>query len=74
MFLAGSEPTSVTLAFCLHELALNPHIQNKLRKHIYETKEKHGGEFNNDFLMSLHYADMVLTGKNENIITKIKIL
>nr|QQL12326.1 cytochrome P450 CYP6CY13 [Aphis craccivora] len=61
MYFAGAEPVSDTLAFCLYELAMNKHIQDKLREHIYRTKEKHGGEFSNDYLMDLHYADMVLT-------------
>lgn len=62
MVIGGSEPVSTTLAFCLHELAINKHIQDKLRKHIFEIKEKHNGNFNNDYLMNLHYADMIITG------------
>ncbi|XP_060837497.1 probable cytochrome P450 6a13 [Rhopalosiphum padi] len=61
MYLAGAEPVSDTLAFCLYELAMNKHVQDKLREHINKTKEKHGDEFSNDYLMDLHYADMVIT-------------
>lgn len=61
MFIAGTEPVSTTLAFCLHELAMNAHIQDKLRQHILVTKQKHA-DFNYDYLMDLHYADMVITG------------
>jgi len=62
MFIAGSDPVSTTLAFCLHELAINTHIQDKLRRHILATKEKHDGKFNNDYLVNLNYADMVIAG------------
>jgi len=62
MYLAGAEPVSDTLGFCLHELAMNKHVQDKLRKHINTKRKEHGGEFTNDYLMDLHYADMVLTG------------
>ncbi|XP_022165036.1 probable cytochrome P450 6a13 isoform X2 [Myzus persicae] len=61
MYFAGAEPVSDTLGFCLHELAINKHVQDKLREHIIAKREKHGGEFTNDYLMDLHYADMVLT-------------
>jgi len=60
LFVAGAEPVSDTLAFCFYELALNKPIQDKLRQHIFETREKHGGEFNHNYLANLHYADMVL--------------
>ncbi|KAF0734507.1 putative cytochrome P450 6a13 [Aphis craccivora] len=60
LFFAGTEPVSNTLAFCVYELALNKPIQEKLRQHICETREKHGGEYNHSYLADLHYADMVL--------------
>lgn len=62
MFSAGAEPVSDTLSFCLHELALNKKIQDKLRQHINSTKDKHYGKFSHDYLMDLHYADMVIMG------------
>ncbi|CAI6345460.1 unnamed protein product [Macrosiphum euphorbiae] len=40
---------------------MNKYVQDKLREHIKEKREKHGGEFTNDYLMDLHYADMVLS-------------
>ncbi|XP_022165038.1 probable cytochrome P450 6a13 isoform X2 [Myzus persicae] len=61
MYFAGAEPVSDTLGFCLHELAINKQVQDKLREHIITKMEKHGGEFTNDYLMDLHYADMVLS-------------
>lgn len=66
MFIGGAEPVSSILSFCLYELALNKDIQNNLRAEIKSTIEKYGGQFTNNFLMDLHYADMVLEGKNVN--------
>jgi len=73
MYLAGAEPVSDTLGFCLHELAMNKQVQDKLREHINTKRKEHGGEFTNDYLMDLHYADMVLTGKQSPVYTFCKI-
>lgn len=64
MFIGGAEPVSSIISYCLYELALNEDIQNKLRSEINSTIEKYNGQFTNDFLMDLHYADMVLEGTN----------
>ncbi|EJU05965.1 cytochrome P450 [Dacryopinax primogenitus] len=34
LLLAGFETTSTTMAWCLHELSINPRVQNKLREEI----------------------------------------
>ncbi|XP_026813244.1 cytochrome P450 6k1-like [Rhopalosiphum maidis] len=60
MFTAGSETVSSMLSFCLYELALNKEIQDKLRAEIWSAKAKHDGQLNNDYLMDLHYTNMVL--------------
>lgn len=62
MFVIGVDPISDSLSFCLYELAMNKQIQDKLRHHIYTTKEKHKGECSNDYLVDLHYVDMVILG------------
>jgi len=62
MFVAGAETVSITLCFCLYQLALNKDIQDKLRQEIVTTNAKHGGQLNNDFLTNLHYMNMVLEG------------
>jgi len=62
MFTAGSETVSSMLSFCLYELALNKEIQDKLRAEICSMKAKHDGQLNNDYLMDLTYANMVLDG------------
>jgi len=67
MFLAGFEPVSSTLSFCLYQLALNQHIQDKMRDEM-NSKLKQHGQLNNDFLVDLHYTDMVLAGKYRSAI------
>ncbi|KAF0748798.1 putative cytochrome P450 6a13 [Aphis craccivora] len=70
MFLAGFEPVSSTLSFCLYQLAINQNIQDKMRDEM-NSKLKEHGHMNNDFLMDLHYTDMVLaeTGRVYGITT-----
>lgn len=63
MFAAGSETVTYTASYCLYELALNEDIQNRLRAEINSASEKHNGDLSNEFLMDLHYAEMVLDGK-----------
>jgi cytochrome P450 family 6 len=63
-FVSGSGTVTSTLALCFYELALNKHVQDKLRKEINTNIEKHGAQLNNNFIMDLHYANMVLNGKN----------
>ncbi|XP_022162554.1 probable cytochrome P450 6a14 [Myzus persicae] len=60
MFVAGAETVSITICFCLYQLALNKDIQDRLREEIVMAKAKNGGELNNDFLINLHYMNMVL--------------
>jgi len=66
MFTAGSETVSSMLSFCLYELALNTKIQDRLRTEICSMKAKHDGQLNNDYLMDLHYTNMVLEGIRQN--------
>lgn len=63
MFAAGFETVSTAMSFCLYELALKKHIQDRVRAEIISMKAKHNGEINNEFLMDLHYLEMVLAGQ-----------
>lgn len=63
-FLAGFETSSVTLAFCLYELSLNPEIQTKARKVIREAFQKHNGQFTYEMMMDMPYIDQLLLGDN----------
>lgn len=67
MFAAGSETIAATASFCFYELALNKDIQDRLRAEISSTKQKYDGQFSNDYLMDLHYADMVLNGNKNTV-------
>ncbi|GAB1859329.1 Cytochrome P450 6k1 [Camponotus japonicus] len=60
-FSAGFETSSTTTAFALYELALQPDIQNTLRKEIVEVLDKSGGKITYDLTMSLTYLDMVIS-------------
>lgn len=62
MFAAGFETVSLTISFCLHELALKKHIQDRVREEIKLKKLKYNGVINNDFLMELNYLEMVIAG------------
>jgi len=62
MFAAGFETVSTALSFCLYELALKKHIQDKVRDEITMKITKYNKIINNDFLMDLNYLDMVLSG------------
>ncbi|KRT79223.1 cytochrome P450 [Oryctes borbonicus] len=59
-FLAGFETSSTTMTFCLHELAFNQDIQDKLREEICETYKKNNGELTYDAIMEMKYMDDVL--------------
>lgn len=63
MFAAGFETVSTALSFCLYELALKKHIQDKLREEIKSKMSINNGVIDNDFLVDLNYLDMVLAGK-----------
>lgn len=62
MFAAGFETVSTAISFCLYELALKKHIQDKARKEINWKISKNNGLINNDLLIDLNYLDMVLAG------------
>lgn len=50
------------MSFCLYELAMKKHIQDKVREEIKQKISKFNGIINNDFLTDLCYLDMVLAG------------
>ncbi|KAI4461650.1 cytochrome p450 [Holotrichia oblita] len=59
-FAAGFETSSTTMTFCLHELAHKLDIQEKLRKEIITTFQKHDGKLTYDAVMEMKYLNMVL--------------
>lgn len=61
-FIAGFETVSTAMAFALHELALNPDVQDRLYKEIKENDMKYGGKLNFAGIQNMTYLDMVVSG------------
>nr|CAD7462715.1 unnamed protein product [Timema tahoe] len=59
-FLAGFETSSTTISCCLHELAVNPDIQERLRKEVDKVLIRHGGKITHEALHELEYMDAVV--------------
>ena len=60
LFAGGFETSSTLMIFLLYELALNPGIQDILRKEIKSGIEKNGGKWTYDMLIGFKYLDMVV--------------
>lgn len=61
-FLAGFDTSSSALSFAMHELALNPDIQQRLHNEIVETQLKLNDKMvNYDVLQKMTYLDMVVS-------------
>ncbi|CAH1375252.1 unnamed protein product [Tenebrio molitor] len=58
-FSAGNETTAMTLSFVLYELAINPHVQDRLRQELRENCDENG-DFTYEVLHKMKYLDMVL--------------
>lgn len=59
-FAAGFETSSITLAFCLYELASNLDVQEKLREEIMRVLVIHGGEISYDTIADMKYMNQVV--------------
>ncbi|XP_050311273.1 cytochrome P450 9e2-like [Anthonomus grandis grandis] len=60
-FVAGFETTSNAMCFTAYELAVNPEIQEKLRKEIEKTLQENDGKIDYEALIGMKYLDMVVT-------------
>ncbi|CAH1645268.1 unnamed protein product [Spodoptera littoralis] len=60
-FVAGFESVSSSMSFLLHELALNPDVQERLIQEIREHDEKNGGKADFTSIQSMKYMDMVVS-------------
>lgn len=61
-FLAGFSTVSLTIAFVLHELAVNPDVQEKLYEEVKEVQENLNGKpLSYEALQKMKYLDMVLS-------------
>lgn len=61
-FLAGSDTTSVAISYAITELALNPEIQERLRKEIHEVSTAEKGKLTYDNIHEMTYLNQVVNG------------
>lgn len=59
-FVAGFETSAITIAYCLHELAWNPLIQERLREEILEVEQ---GDLSWDAINRMTLLSAVVNGK-----------
>ncbi|CAH1645266.1 unnamed protein product [Spodoptera littoralis] len=60
-FVAGFETISSSVCFLLHELAVNPDVQERLAQEIREYDAKNGGKFDFNSIQSMKYMDNVVS-------------
>ncbi|XP_061717334.1 cytochrome P450 6B5-like [Cydia pomonella] len=58
-YVAGYETSASTMGFMLYQLALNPEIQERLRKEVDEYLQRHNSQINVATLKELTYMDQV---------------
>lgn len=63
-FVAGFETSSATISHTLYEMALNPAIQNELRKEIMEKYREVDGKLKYEDIKEMKYLQKVFCGKN----------
>lgn len=61
-FLAGFETSSTVTSQALYELALNQHVQDKLREEINEEYRKNGSSLIYENIKKMSYLDKVFKG------------
>lgn len=64
-FLAGFGTTSTMMSFTVHELALNPDVQSKLREEIQQVLARHNGIVSYEATMEMTYLEMVFQGTKQ---------
>ncbi|KAL0841632.1 hypothetical protein ABMA28_015287 [Loxostege sticticalis] len=60
-FIAGFETVATAMSFAIHELALNPDVQDRLVKEIKENEAKNDGKFDYKSIQNMTYMDMVVS-------------
>jgi cytochrome P450 family 9 len=63
-FLDGFETSSKALSFALHELAVNPDVQEKLREELKANFDDNDGKIDYDVVRNCELLDNILHGKN----------
>jgi len=59
-FFGGFDTVSTLMCFAVHEIAVNPSIQTKLRKEVDDVLEKTNGELTYEALNGMEYLDAVV--------------
>nr|CAD7197246.1 unnamed protein product [Timema douglasi] len=62
-FVAGYETSSSVISFCLHELAVNPDIQSRVRAEVDNALDENGGELTYDVIQSMTYLEQTIYGE-----------
>nr|WCC58099.1 cytochrome P450 [Pharsalia antennata] len=70
-FYGGFYSTASLMCFCVYELAINPEIQEKLRKEVDETLENDSADISFGALTKMKYLDMIISGAHEEIFAKV---
>ncbi|XP_067007540.2 cytochrome P450 6k1 [Anabrus simplex] len=60
-FVAGFETSASTMSFALYELALQPKLQERLRKEITDALKDNDGHITYEMVFGLKYLDMVIS-------------
>lgn len=60
-FTAGFESNASTTSFTLYELAMQPHLQTRLREEILHTLDKNEGQFTYEAIRDMEYLHMVIS-------------
>lgn len=60
-FFAGFETTSTLMCFVVHELAVNPDIQDRLREEVDRHLAEENGEISYESMSKMVYMDMVVS-------------
>lgn len=63
-FVAAFETTSTTMAYCLLELAANPHVQDNMRQEILDALAQNHGTLTYDVIKNMQYMEKVISGKH----------
>lgn len=54
---------SYIISFTAYELAINPDIQERLRREVRATLKESEGKVTHEMIMDMKYMDMVVSGK-----------
>ncbi|KDR24549.1 hypothetical protein L798_15032 [Zootermopsis nevadensis] len=60
-FTAGFEANAATIAFILYELAMQPHLQTRLREEVLDAMDKNEGTLTYDGVRDMEYLHMVVS-------------